>query len=306
MYASSTILVVLEGERREQPALARAIELAKKINATITVIDVIYDFSYEMTTMLSGDERESMRKAVLQERTLWVKEVLAPYAYSHIDIVVEWHNRAYEAIIRHVLDNDIALVVKASKPHDDLRSVLFTPTDWHLIRKCPTPVLLVKSHEWQANGKILTALSVGTDDAEHSQLNHKLTQMALRYAELLDATAHFVNAYPGTPLNIAIEVPEFDPERYTASVRDYHKQQMQTHVAQYDIDMEQCHICEGLPEKVVPMVAKQIDAELVVIGTVGRVGISAALIGNTAEHVLDQLNCDVLAVKPDEFVCPMR
>jgi universal stress protein E len=60
-----------------------------------------------------------------------------------------------------------------------------------------------------------------------------------------------------------------------------------------------------LPEKVIPQVAKDIDAELVIIGTVGRVGISAALIGNTAEHVIDELNCDVLALKPDGFVSPL-
>ena len=61
---------------------------------------------------------------------------------------------------------------------------------------------------------------------------------------------------------------------------------------------------EGLPERVIPQVAKEIDAELVIIGTVGRVGISAALIGNTAEHVIDALNCDVLAIKPNGFVSP--
>jgi universal stress protein E len=306
MYAPSSILVVLEADKTEQPALSRAIDLAARINANITVIDVIYDFSYEMTTMLSSDERESMRHAVVNDRKQYISEILRPYNGASLNVVVEWHNRAYEAIIRYVIENDIALVIKASKAHDDLRSILFTPTDWHLIRKCPTPVLLVKSHQWQTNGKILTALSVGTDDVEHAQLNHKLTQIALRYAELLDATAHFVNAYPGTPLNIALEVPEFDPERYNTSVRDYHRQQMKLHTSKYDIDVSLCHICEGLPEKVVPMVAKQIDAELVVIGTVGRVGISAALIGNTAEHVLDELHCDVLAVKPDDFVCPVR
>lgn len=51
--------------------------------------------------------------------------------------------------------------------------------------------------------------------------------------------------------------------------------------------------------------AKTLDAELVIIGTVGRVGLSAALIGNTAEHVIDELNCDVLAIKPDGFESPL-
>jgi universal stress protein E len=62
----------------------------------------------------------------------------------------------------------------------------------------------------------------------------------------------------------------------------------------------------GLPEDVIPKYAQQLDAELVVLGTVGRQGISAALIGNTAEHVIDKLNCDVLAIKPDGFVSPVK
>ena len=62
----------------------------------------------------------------------------------------------------------------------------------------------------------------------------------------------------------------------------------------------------GLPEDIIPKHAQQLDAELVVLGTVGRQGISAALIGNTAEHVIDKLNCDVLAIKPYGFVSPVK
>ena len=42
-----------------------------------------------------------------------------------------------------------------------------------------------------------------------------------------------------------------------------------------------------------------------VLGIIGRTGISAAFLGNTAEHVIDHLKCDLLAVKPDGFVCPI-
>lgn len=41
------------------------------------------------------------------------------------------------------------------------------------------------------------------------------------------------------------------------------------------------------------------------MGTVGRTGLSAALIGNTAEHVIDNINCDVLALKPDGYISPL-
>jgi nucleotide-binding universal stress UspA family protein len=45
-----------------------------------------------------------------------------------------------------------------------------------------------------------------------------------------------------------------------------------------------------------------LDAAVTVIGTVARTGFSGALIGNTAEVVLDALESDVLVLKPDEVI----
>lgn len=299
------ILAVVELERDTQPALSRAQEISDKTGATITAMLVVYDLSYDMTTMLSPDEREAMKDAVTKEHASWLSEHLRQLGFSHIDIVVQWNNRAFEAVIHHVIDNDIDLVVKATKRHDDLASVIFTPTDWHLLRKCPSPVLLVKEHDWPEGGQIVAAVNVGSEDDEHNLLNDKLTVIANDYAKLLNGNVNLVNSYPSTPLNIAIEVPEFDPDAYNNSVKHHHQAEMAGHAKKYGITTANTYVKEGLPEKVIPMVAKDIDAELVIIGTVGRVGLSAALIGNTAEHVIDELDCDVLAVKPDGFVSPL-
>ena len=305
MISCERILAVIEPDRDTQPALSRAKEIADKTGASISAILVVYDFSYDMTTMLSQQEREAMRDAVTKSRAEWLEGELKRLQIDNVEIVVEWNSRAYEAIIHHVLDDNSDLVVKATKPHNDLTSVIFTPTDWHLMRKCPTPVLLVKEHDWPTDGNIIAAVNVGSEDEEHSQLNDKITQYASDYATLLSGHVNLVNSYPSTPLNIAIEVPEFDPETYNNAVRNNHREEMANHAQRFNIEPKRCYVKEGLPEKVVPAVAKEIDAELVIIGTVGRVGISAALIGNTAEHVIDELNCDVLAVKPDGFRCPL-
>ena len=37
------------------------------------------------------------------------------------------------------------------------------------------------------------------------------------------------------------------------------------------------------------------------MGTVARTGFSGALIGNTAEVVIDKLNSDILVLKPEEM-----
>ena len=51
---------------------------------------------------------------------------------------------------------------------------------------------------------------------------------------------------------------------------------------------------------------KKLQADLVVMGTVARTGIAGLLIGNTAEAILEQVQCSVLAVKPPGFVSPVK
>jgi nucleotide-binding universal stress UspA family protein len=41
------------------------------------------------------------------------------------------------------------------------------------------------------------------------------------------------------------------------------------------------------------------------MGTVARTGIPGLLIGNTAEGVLNQVDCSLLALKPEGFVSPV-
>jgi len=265
----------------------------------------VYDFSYEMTTMLSGDEREAMRKAVLKDRELWLKDLVSPYQNININTQVIWHNRPYEAIINTVINDKYDLVIKGTHQHGALKAVIFTPTDWHLVRKCPTPVLFVKDMAWPAHGNILAAVNAVSENDQHLSLNKRIIKDAQFLCELANAKLNLVNAYPATPVNIAIEIPEFNPGLYNESVKKHHIESTNELANEFNLTSDQCFIEEGLPEDVIPDVAKRLNSELVVIGTVGRTGLSAALVGNTAEHVIDSLDCDVLALKPDGYVSPL-
>lgn len=315
----NNVLVVVDPTEDNQKALGRALELAAKHPISITIFLTIYDFSYELTTMLSGEERESMRDAVISDREAWLAELINSNQSeliknqnndenkaTSIKTKVVWHNRPYESIIRAVIEDKIDLVIKGTHEHDTLKSVLFTPTDWHLLRKCPCAILLVKEHAWPPNGRVLAAVSAGTEDPEHSSLNEIIISHAKELADILHSDTHLINAYPPTPINIAVEIPEFDPAEYNSTMKKHHQTAMANLADKFGIKASMCHVTEGLPEDVIPAASKNLDAELVVIGTVGRQGISAALIGNTAEHVIDNLNCDLLAIKPTDFVCPIK
>ncbi len=67
----------------------------------------------------------------------------------------------------------------------------------------------------------------------------------------------------------------------------------------------QKHLLKGYPREKIPVLAKEIEADLVVMGTVARTGISGFFMGNTAETILNQLDCSVLAIKPQGFKTPV-
>jgi nucleotide-binding universal stress UspA family protein len=66
------------------------------------------------------------------------------------------------------------------------------------------------------------------------------------------------------------------------------------------------HLPKGPAKKVIASMAAELRADLVVMGTVARTGISGLIIGNTAEAILDQLTCSVLAIKPPGFKTPVN
>ncbi|WP_417760758.1 universal stress protein UspE [Shewanella sp.] len=301
------ILVVVDPTSDIQPALSRAVELAKGNQASITAFLSIFDLSYEMTSILSSQEREAMRLGVVNQRKAWLADLIAPFAAQGIEIQqqVLWHNRPYESIIKFTQEGSFDLIVKGTHQHDKLKAVIFTPTDWHLLRKSPVPVLLVKDKEWQHQGNILCAVNVACEDEAHLTLNSKIIEHANSLAHQFNANVHLVNGYPGTPVNLAIELPDFDARTYNETIRMQHEQRVNYLANEYGLPNANCHVKEGLPEDVIPEIADDLNVELVVLGTVGRTGLSAALIGNTAEHVIDSINCDLLAIKPDGYKSPV-
>jgi nucleotide-binding universal stress UspA family protein len=73
-----------------------------------------------------------------------------------------------------------------------------------------------------------------------------------------------------------------------------------------EVTRKRIKIQRGTAGNLIPKIVKEKEIELLVMGTVGRAGISGLLIGNTAEMTLNKVNCSVLAVKPDGFVSPVK
>lgn len=71
-----------------------------------------------------------------------------------------------------------------------------------------------------------------------------------------------------------------------------------------DIDFE-VHLSKTSPSEMIINTAIRHDVDLIMMGMVGRIGIPGFIIVNTAESILQQVKCSVLAIKPEGFQTPV-
>lgn len=214
-------------------------------------------------------------------------------------------NPPHEAIVRQVISSGADLVVAAVRPHRLGGQILLRNTDWELIRHCPTPLLLVKSHRPYQKPLVLAAVDPFHAHARPADLDARLLDMGHTFAQLLHGTLHAFHAY--MPLISVAPVAVgtaplivLPPEAEEAHGRVIARSIDQL-AATADIPPACRHVHMGDATGELSRAAKSLRAGLVVMGAVSRSALARLFIGNTAERVLDRLSCDVLIVKPRGF-----
>lgn len=212
-----------------------------------------------------------------------------------------WNENLHQTVIAVQQAEGCGLVIKQHVPENPLKRFLLTPDDWKLLRYCPGPVLMVKTDTPWTGGVILAAVDVGNSDGEHRTLHASIISHGYDIAALAKGTLHVISAHPSPMLSAAdptFQLKESIEARYRSECRSFQEE--------FDVSDERLHVEEGPADVLIPHVAHKLQAAVTVIGTIARTGISGALIGNTAEVVLDSLESDVLVLKPDEIIAHLE
>ncbi len=209
-------------------------------------------------------------------------------------------DKPHRDIIAVQQSRNCQLVIKQHVPESALKRAVMTPDDWQLLRNCPVPVLMVKTETPWLGGVVLAAVDVGNSDVEHRTLNTGIMSVSSEIAELAQCKLHVVCAHPSPMLSSAdpvFQLTETIRARYVGKFKEFKDQ--------FSIGDDQVHFEQGPADVIIPFTAKKLKVALTVIGSVGRTGLSASLLGNTAEMILDSLECDVLVVKPNDVIREM-
>ncbi|NVJ61389.1 MAG: universal stress protein UspE [Gammaproteobacteria bacterium] len=303
MQIPKKILVIITREQANQPALERALRFADNCSIEITLFSAVYEPALELTAVLAPDERRQFKQQYLEARRSYLLSLIEQHSDDSISIKcqVAWHKKPAHAAVQYFQNNAFDLVIKKVSSDSNTHNPFVMPGDWHLLRFCPSPLLLVKDNKWHTKSAILGAISSTSEDTEHQQLNHKVIEYTQYLAELTGGEAHVVNSHVSPTMDAPIELPSIDIKGLREKVSALHMEKTQSIVAAHPFCEHHIHVVEGLAEEKIPLTAQRVNAQIVVMGTVGRTGLTAAFMGNTAERVLAKLPCEVLALKPDNF-----
>jgi len=140
---------------------------------------------------------------------------------------------------------------------------------------------------------------VAVDFSEHAKL---AVAAARELAEQYGAALHFVHAFElVTPLVSPYQVSI--PDLYLRESRDSAKKQLEALVAEAagSGPKPTMHFTEAPAAPAIARVAKDIGADLIVMGTRGVTGLKHLMLGSVAERTLRLAPCSVLTVKsPDD------
>jgi len=316
------ILCVVMGRKSCNGVLQRAVSLAENNQARLTAIAVAPRVSIGMGMSEGGPISNELQAAMVKERAQELEAVVAPFRGRVKILTKVVVGEQFLEIIREVLRNRHDLMVKATEIHEWLDHLLGSE-DMHLLRKCPCPVWLIKPSSSKSFRRVLAAVDVheiypSSEMKVRMELNQKILEMASSLALADFAELHVVHAWEAEGesalLNTLMHMPEEKVKSYIGEVQQLreeglnqlmHRMRLKLGQEAMDFLQPQLHLVKGGARREIPALARKLDADLVVMGTVARTGIPGYITGNTAETILGQLNCSVLAIKPSGFKTPV-
>lgn len=284
------ILVISDIEDDDFLALEKAHDIAVDISASLEIIKFIqYDGDPDTTLPEYMVQKEQVLDSMIQRVFNDPSNITSKVVIS--DEIDNW-------IVERCKSqrNPIDLVIKGGHRTE---SLFHTPTDWKLIRHLHCPILIASHTKWKSKPNILLTLDLSHEDEKHKQLNALTLDWGVTWAKATHEELHAVYSIPISKPMLELDI--VDKHEVEVKKGPAAKEKMQALLSQYDLNSVTSHTPAGLPEKTIPHLAGELNTDLVIMGCLGREGLSVLLLGNTAEKVLHNIRTDCLIIKlPDD------
>jgi len=312
MQTISKVLAVIDPTTDDQPAMRRATWLAKRAGAELELLVCYYNEYLSGDRLFDSPSLENARSEVIANQEEHLEQLAEPIRETGVVVktTAAWDHPLYEGIVRRAITGGADIVFKDTHHHSAVERALLTNTDWNLIRTCPAPLWLVKPTKFADSPIFVAAIDPMNQHDKPAALDDEILQVTKLLGEKTNGK---VNAFHSYDPRIAVAtatanayIPVSLPfDEIEQQMHEDHQKRFNEITSFHGLDDDQTHLVAGLTHEELPLIAKNLRADVVIMGAVARNRWKRLFIGATAERTLEHLPCDLLIVKPDWFQTPV-
>lgn len=264
------LFVVVDPNDSEHVALQRAI-ITSKLRKTPPKIFVFIGVDAEAVDTRATNDN------VFRDHRWFQDQIIGPLEECgfEFEIEISWSSQWGEAIMNEARRFGSTMIMVPVHAKTNPRRFTFAESRWTLMENAECPVLLVRPGARQTRKTVLAAVNFQAVRDEQKALNERIIAQGKRTAERYGAEFHVVNAYRDS-LNY--------PDRGRLA-------------NQTGLPASHIHVEHGYTDEVVAAVAEQVDADMVVVGTLNQRGVKAtARRGHTVARVISALDVDTMVL----------
>lgn len=271
-------------------AVHRAALLAKDLRATLHLVHVVHPLDLYAGSELSFDFQMHYQQAQ-QQHIKTELETLTTQLREQYAIVVQHCTkigRAYNEIVSHATSVHAGLIVAGAQGEHSILAKLLGSTALRLIKTAQCPVLVVKNTRSTSNySHVLAAVDFSAGSAEVPALANMIAPHARIEALLIFDSNQEAHMYKAG-------MDEALLTQYREKALAKAQQQLNALIAQQSKEHFSCVIRAGYPPEAICAYAKEVKADLVVIGKHNRNQLEQWLLGSVTKAVVYGADCDVL------------
>jgi universal stress protein E len=291
--------------------LERAVALAKITGCKIELFHVCYDSGMDFQLLSQGNNLKEWHREVTDRDATKVAEIVARLREECVDVSseVRWDHPRTDAILRKIAQTNADVVMKQARERSFVLGIT-SNTDWDLVRRSPAHVWLVSNTRDDIN-RLVAAVGnrVGDNVDVTTGSDHEIMRTARNIADTFKAEVYPVNAYKisandalsmsmiGTAAPVLVYAQDLAKERTQLIKR--HERAVQALSQRFLIKPDNVHVREGNPSDVIPAVAEEVDADMIVIGANNMSRLERLVSAVTVEPVMAETNADILVVRED-------
>ena len=268
-----SLLFATDGSEFSAGAQRLAIALAKRCGARLTVMTIILS-----PQDLEGFGTHGLREQMEREAQALLATVVAAAETEGVPCLTQlvYGDQPHQEIINTALELGPDLIVLGRRGKRGLARLLVGHATAHVAGLAPCPVLMVPRAAAMWSHRILLA----TDGSDQGQAATQVVLDLARDCQL-----------PVTLVSVTSRGHNTERKAEAQAALDQALAAMKA----VGIDSEAL-LAEGRPDQVVVETATHRQADLIVVGSHGRGGLSRLLLGSVSERIMGQAQCPVLIV----------